>query len=169
MASNDQKVDSNRYQLIPRVLIFATREEKLLLLKGSPQKKLWANLYNGIGGHVEPGESIITAAKREFREETGLDLFRTKLSVVITIDTGQSPGIALFVLIGNAGSGNPTPSKEGSLEWVNPNNINLLPTVDDLKVLIPKILNQHAEHITIFAQYKYDQSGNLHIEFYEDD
>ena len=53
-----------RYQAIPRVLIFLrsrnpqTGEEEVLLLKGAPTKRLWANHYNGLGGHVEAEEDV---------------------------------------------------------------------------------------------------------------
>lgn len=44
----------------------------LLVEKKRPewQKGLW----NGIGGRVEPGESVDVAMRREFREEAGLDV-----------------------------------------------------------------------------------------------
>ena len=48
-----------RYQTVPRVLIFLTSAnpqtgaQEVLLLKGAPTKRLWAGRYNGLGGHVE--------------------------------------------------------------------------------------------------------------------
>ena len=64
----DQGVSSDRYQLIPRTLIFLTRGESVLLLKGAPNKRIWANRYNGVGGHIERGEDAHTAARRELLE-----------------------------------------------------------------------------------------------------
>jgi len=32
-----------------------------------------AGKFNGIGGHIEPGEEPVEAMEREFREETGVD------------------------------------------------------------------------------------------------
>ena len=65
MPSSDQGVTHDRYTLIPRTLIFLTRGERVLLLKGAPHKRLWANRYNGVGGHIERGEDVLTSARRE--------------------------------------------------------------------------------------------------------
>ena len=69
-----------RYVAVPRTLVFltsanpATGELEILLLKGAPHKRLWANLLNGVGGHVEVHEDVYSAALREVQEETGLVL-----------------------------------------------------------------------------------------------
>ena len=85
MSASDQGVTSDRYSLIPRVLIFIARGREVLLIKGSPEKRLWADLYNGIGGHVEQGEDILSAAYRELKEETGLQGIPLVLSGIINV------------------------------------------------------------------------------------
>ena len=72
MPATDQGLNQDRYMLIPRTLIFLTRGDNILLIKGAVNKRLWANLYNGIGGHIESGEDILSAARRELTEETSL-------------------------------------------------------------------------------------------------
>ena len=100
MPASEQGVTRDRYTLIPRTLIFLTRGDHVLLLKGGPEKRLWANRYNGIGGHIERGEDILTAARRELVEEAGLSVPGLRLCGVVTIDAGQEVGIGIFVLRG---------------------------------------------------------------------
>lgn len=69
MPASDQGVHLPRYKVIPRTLIFLVHGEEILLIRGAPTKRLWANRYNGLGGHVEHGEDPLSAAKRELREE----------------------------------------------------------------------------------------------------
>ena len=65
MSQSDQGVAHNRYTVILRTAIFLRRGDSYLLLKGAPTKRLWANKYNGLGGHVENGEDVLSAAKWE--------------------------------------------------------------------------------------------------------
>src|SRR5512143_2963414 len=122
MPKTDQGIDVSfqrqRYSVIPRTLVFVTRGELVLLLRGSPQKRIWANKYNGIGGHVERDEDIYFAAQREVREETGLDVEGLRLVGLINIDSDQPTGIMLFVFTAQSQSGDPIPSEAGALEWI---------------------------------------------------
>ena len=77
---------SKRYQFIPRVLIFLTSGDKILLLKGAPNKGIWPNLFNGLGGHVERGETVLQAAQREVLEESGLVVNNLWLCANVSID-----------------------------------------------------------------------------------
>ena len=68
----EQGISQDRFKLIPRCLIFIRKSDSFLLLKGASNKRIWANKYNGVGGHIEIDEDIKTAALRELHEETGL-------------------------------------------------------------------------------------------------
>jgi 8-oxo-dGTP diphosphatase len=137
MPQSDQGITKSRYMLIPRTAIFIRRGNEYLLIKGSPTKRLWAGKYNGIGGHVERGEEVLSSAGRELTEEAGLtaDLW---LCGTVVVDAGET-GVCLFVFCGENAQGEVKPSGEGSIEWVRLEAIPSLPVVEDLPILLGKI------------------------------
>jgi 8-oxo-dGTP diphosphatase len=165
MPRKDQGVLHGRYQVIPRTLIFLFRQNQVLLIKGSPTKRLWANRYNGIGGHVERGEDILSAARRELFEETGLSPAALSLCGTVMIDVGESAGIALYVFRGDYGCGEIVSSEEGNLEWVELGRVYDLPLVEDLPVLLRMVLDTPAGVSPFAARYEYDDQERLRIHF----
>jgi 8-oxo-dGTP diphosphatase len=170
MSKQDQGLEvslkRNRYSVIPRTLVFITRGDKVLLLHGAPTKRIWANKYNGIGGHIERDEDVFTSARREVKEETGLDVERLRLFGVINIDTDHaSSGIMLFVFTAEARSGEPIPSDEGRLEWIDRNALDQIDLVEDLAVIIPRALDLPIDAPPFFAHYSYDEHDKLVIKF----
>jgi 8-oxo-dGTP diphosphatase len=138
MPVSEQGVTLDRYMLIPRVLIFIKHGDKVLLIKGPPTKRIWADKYNGVGGHVEFGEDVLSAARRELLEETGLTA-ELWLCGTVVVETGRNPGIGMYVFSGESPQGEQRESIEGSLEWIPFEMINELPVVEDLPVLLNRI------------------------------
>jgi len=165
MPKKDQGVSNDRFRIIPRTLIFITRGDRLLLIKGHPQKRIWANLYNGIGGHIERGEDVLAAARRELKEEAGLDIAELRLCGIVMVDAGDDTGIGLFVFRGETDQQSLQNSEEGQLEWIPVDHLTEYPLVEDLPILIPKVLKAEQDGEIFFARYWYDEHERLRIDF----
>lgn len=166
MGQQDQGIHTGRprYQAIPRVLIFLRNGADVLLLKGAPTKRIWANLYNGVGGHVEQDEDVLSAARREVQEETGLDVPDLKLCAVVNIDGGdQTTGILMFVFTGWSQRREITESHEGALHWIAADALADLPLVEDLSWLLPRVLALPETAGPLFLHYSYDEADQLVI------
>ena len=87
------------------------------------------------GGHVEPGESFVSAVIREMQEETGLLIHTPRL-----VGVKQFPmenGRYLVLLFKSTGwSGKLSSSAEGQMEWVDYDQLMYKETVDDLETLL---------------------------------
>jgi 8-oxo-dGTP diphosphatase len=169
MPISDQGIDVSlkrqRYTVIPRTLVFIARGDRVLLLRGSPQKRIWANKYNGIGGHIERDEDIYSAALREVHEETSLEVDGLRLAGLINIDGDQPAGIMLFVFTAISRSGDPIPSEEGALEWIARDQLAQIDLVEDLPTILPRALDLLPNAPPFFAHYHYDEQERLIIRF----
>jgi 8-oxo-dGTP diphosphatase len=175
MKASEQGLASDkkqRYRVVPRTLIFLTSVDpadgarQLLLIQGAPTKRLWANHYNGIGGHVEWDEDILQAAQRELREETGLTGVELNLRGVINIaaqpDRDSPAGVAVFLFCGETQERTICASDEGEPAWLPIADLQRYPLVDDLYALIPLLL---ADESSVYGHYRSQADGTLHYRF----
>jgi len=158
MPVSDQGYRTDRFQVVPRSLIFVFNNQgQVLLLKGSPNKKIWAGRYNGVGGHIEAGEDILTSARRELFEETGIEALDLHLCGQVMVEVDALHGIAIFIFKGLYPGGELRASEEGSLEWVDLDELTQLPLVEDLVELLPRVSDHINGDPSIIGQYHYDE------------
>jgi len=164
-----QRVDKSKYQVIPRTLCFLFSEELVLLIQYSSKKKDWAGKYNGIGGHIQQGESILSAARREIQEETGLTINSLCLCGTVMINTGDMPGVVLHVF-GKELKTKPEiglkHSAEGNVSWISLGDLGDLPLMEDTPTLIEYTLAVlHGDRPAFSALYSYNDQRELEITF----
>lgn len=131
---------SPRYPVIPRTLCFVLDGGDVLLIQRSPSKRLFPRKINGLGGHVEPGEDVLSSARREILEESGLLVDDLWLAGVLHVDgalgqasplaDGAMPGVMVFVTVGNAPQRTVSASDEGELIWAPLDAVDGLDWVD---------------------------------------
>jgi len=167
MAHRNRKAKKPAYTVVPRTLVFLRHGGSLLLLKGAPRKRLWAGLYNGVGGHVQRGEDIHSAAERELWEETGLTADIWLCGTVLVEGADRDVGACLYIFTGKAVGGSLRPSSEGVPEWIPANRLRGLPTVEDLQILISRIRTMKRGDPAFSARSYHRGGKGLTIEFHE--
>jgi 8-oxo-dGTP diphosphatase len=166
MGKDDQGLrKGNRYKSILRVLVFLRNDTDVLLLKGASNKNIWANLYNGVGGHVEADEDILSAAHRELMEESGLQIDNLELKAIVNIDAGDHDlGILMFAFVGWTVNRQAIASEEGALHWIPVDKLNEIDLVEDLYWLLPRIIDSPKSSQPLYLHYSYDSKDRLVIQ-----
>lgn len=154
-----------RWMMTARTLSFVTYEDRVLLIKRAPHKRIFPNQYNGLGGFIEANEDPYTSAKREIQEESGLTVHDLHLAAVHHINTKASNGIMLFVFTAQAASPNfVNDGREGTLEWVPIAALGEYDLVEDLPLILPTYLQRSA---TRFALVTYDEHDHIQLAYAE--
>ena len=135
--------DPDRYQVIPRVLVIITHEDRVLLIRRAEHKKLWPGKYNAPGGHIERGEDPEEAGRRELLEETGVQVGTLRLRGLIVAETGlPGSGILVFIYQGETDDATLTASDEGEPVWAHPDQLSELDLVSASPLLFDLALKQ---------------------------
>lgn len=121
-------------------LCFLLHDDQVLMLhrRFPPNQGLW----NGVGGHIESGETATQAVIREVEEETGYEIQDPKFAGLLTWDGFEIPpgGIAIFTA--EVDHPNFITNHEGELAWKPRTWACSAPeVVDNINIFLPKILS----------------------------
>jgi len=120
-------------------LCFLLYQDQLLMLHRNfpPNQSLW----NGVGGHIDPGETPKQAVIREVKEETGYDVEEPEFSGLLTWDGFEIPPGAIAIFTAEVPHPNFITNHEGTLAWKDRAWACTSPdVVDNIHVFLPKIL-----------------------------
>ncbi|MEA1978785.1 MAG: NUDIX domain-containing protein [Chloroflexota bacterium] len=167
MSLPGQQVQAGRYSVVPRCLSFLLHKEKVLLIRIAEDRGSWSGLLNGVGGHIERGEDPRSAALREIKEETGLILSPVSLylSGVVTVDVGASPGVGLYIFVGETETLETLSSDEGTPEWIDLDDFEKQSLVKDLPALLPRAIKSYQNKQPFCAVTTFDEDGSPKIRF----
>ena len=124
-----------RGRVVPSTLVYVRRGGHTLMMRKARghQKGKW----NGLGGKAEPGEMPEACARREVREEAGLEvetLDYRGLIVFPRFDGSNDWYVWIFLA---SARGEPVASDEGHLEWVPTERIRDLDVHAGDRVFLP--------------------------------
>jgi len=136
---------------------FVKKGNKYLLLHRNPAKRIMPNIWMAPGGHREFNEGLFACARREIREETGLEITNIQIKATGNAyikDIDQE--FFFHMLVADYASGELKSNEEdGTLEWLTKKEIlkldNLLP---ELKNVLPHILSNKKNTISYTTLYE---------------
>ena len=78
-----EKLPHGAYHRVVEIFTINSKGE-LLVTRRAPEKKLYPNMWEITGGAVVAGEDSLDAARRELREETGIEVANGELDLILT-------------------------------------------------------------------------------------
>lgn len=104
----------------PTTLCLLVREGEVLL--AMKKRRFGAGRWNGVGGKLEPGESIAEAAMREIKEEIGVDVPEDKLTKVGALkfffpESKKDWEQEVHIFVAREWQGEPAESEEMKPQW----------------------------------------------------
>lgn len=144
-------VATNGYILSP------DRKQVLLLHRNTRLDDEHYGKWNGLGGKMHPEEDILGCMRREIREEAGIDCTKLHLRGSINWTGFGSKGLDWlgFIFLVTEFSGSPIDKNpEGTLEWVDIDQLYSLPLWEGDHHFLPLVFDQDPRMFHGYMPYK---------------
>ena len=139
-------------------LCFLKRGDEVLL--AMKKRGFGEGRWNGVGGKLEPGESIEAALLREAKEEIGVTVAQYHQVADISFDQyfkGQPAHMHVHVFVATDWQGEPTESEEVRPQWFAANALPFTTMWSDDPYWLPQVL----EGKMITASFVMDEQDNI--------
>ena len=138
-------------------LCYIERDGRYLMLhrvskKNDPNRDKWI----GVGGGIEPGETVEQCLLREVGEETGLRLTAYRARGVIDFINDLCDDERMFLYTADGFEGELTACDEGILEWVEIARVPELPLWEGDRVFL-RLLVENAPFFRLRLEYHGDE------------
>jgi ADP-ribose pyrophosphatase len=131
----------------------------LMLYRNKKQNDLNAGKWIGIGGKLEPGESMLQCMSREIKEETGLNAEQLELRGIVSFEYEDAEPEKIYVYTIERFSGEMKECDEGTLQWVDESDILSLDLWEGDKIFLKRLLQ--GDHHTFWYVLSYDKNGTF--------
>lgn len=141
-------------------IIYIERDGKYLMLhrtrkENDANKDKWI----GVGGKFEEGETPEECARRETKEETGLELHNLFYRGIVTFVSDQYPAEQMHLFLSTSFSGKIKDCDEGELDWIDKERLLSLPIWEGDKIFL-RLLDQDIPFFSL--KLRYDGSRLVH-------
>lgn len=128
------------------------------ILLGMKKKGFGAGRWNGFGGKVEDGEEVHEAAKRELKEEAGIDVGNIRRVGVLDFSwVGRPDILEVHIFRGDSFKGEPKESEEMGPRWFHVDEIPYNQMWPDDKHWLPLFLSGKSFR----GKFIFDNSDNI--------
>jgi 8-oxo-dGTP diphosphatase len=113
MTPNNNWIENPSFYQFTLCLLF--HQERVLMIERKKEPNI--GLWNGVGGHIEPGESPLGSCLREVEEETGICLSSLRFGGVLTWESWSHPPGGMYLFSQALSDSAFVNSDEGLLAW----------------------------------------------------
>lgn len=144
---------------------FVKKNGKYLMLHRNINKRIMPDVWMAPGGHLEFREGLFECARREIKEETGLDIKNLSVKVVGSayLKDLKEELYFHFVFADYAGGEVKQKPEDGELVWLSPDEIAKLDNLlAEIRKIFPDLFIEDNKIISYKAVY---EKGNKMTEF----